>query len=31
VPAGVVAGVMELGLAEPPQDYWARRSARPWA
>jgi len=31
VPAGVVAGVADLGLAEPPPDYWATRSARPWA
>lgn len=29
--ADVVAGVCELGLAEPPAEYWARRSARPWA
>jgi hypothetical protein len=26
-----VARVTDLGLAEPPPDYWATRSARPWA
>jgi len=31
LPAGVVDGVCELSLAEPPGEYWARRSARPWA
>jgi aryl-alcohol dehydrogenase-like predicted oxidoreductase len=31
LPAGVVAGAVGLGLAEPPEVYWARRSARPWA
>jgi aryl-alcohol dehydrogenase-like predicted oxidoreductase len=31
VPAGVVAAVTDLGLAEPPAQYWATRSARPWA
>jgi aryl-alcohol dehydrogenase-like predicted oxidoreductase len=31
VPGEVVARVTELGLAEPPPDYWATRSARPWA
>jgi aryl-alcohol dehydrogenase-like predicted oxidoreductase len=31
VPGEVVARVTALGLAEPPPDYWATRSARPWA
>jgi len=31
VPSEVVARVTDLGLAEPPPDYWATRSARPWA
>jgi aryl-alcohol dehydrogenase-like predicted oxidoreductase len=31
VPGEVVARVTELGLAEPPPDYWATRSARAWA
>jgi aryl-alcohol dehydrogenase-like predicted oxidoreductase len=31
LPAEVVAGAAELGVAEPPADYWAHRSARPWA
>ena len=31
VPGEVVARVTDLGLAEPPPDYWATRSARPWA
>jgi hypothetical protein len=26
-----VAAVTDLGLAEPPAQYWATRSARPWA
>ena len=31
VPGEVVARVTALGLAEPPPDYWATRSARAWA
>lgn len=31
VPGDVVAGVCDLGLAESPTEYWARRSARSWA
>ena len=31
LPADVVTGAADLGLAEPPDDYWACRSARPWA
>ena len=31
LPADVVTGAADLGLAEPPDDYWAYRSARPWA
>jgi len=31
LPATIVDGAASLGLAEPPQEYWARRSARSWA
>jgi aryl-alcohol dehydrogenase-like predicted oxidoreductase len=31
LPGGAVADACDLGLAEPPAEYWARRSARPWA
>jgi hypothetical protein len=28
--AGSLPGPEKLGLAEPPEQYWATRAARPW-